>query len=83
MDYKEIIGEVADILGLQKISWGPAIKTCKQCIENGFTKEDIITAANNMKAGDRKYYSMYSLFIKTDYWLSKEAPVAEEKKLTW
>ena len=83
VDYKGIVSEVASILGLQKVAWGQAIKTCKQCIENGFTKDDIIAAANNMKAGDRRYYSIYSLFIKTDYWLNKTEQSDDKGKLSW
>ena len=74
MNNREIIQGVANILGVEKISWARAMKACRLCLEDGFTEEDIIEAALNMKESDSKYWSIYSVFMKTDYWMSQSKP---------
>ena len=71
---REIVQRVANILGVEKVSWSRAMKACAQCISDGFTEDDIIEAALNMKEGDSKYWSIYSVFMKTDYWMSQSKP---------
>ena len=72
---------IATELGLEKVMWPRANKACKQCLDAGFTLDDLLLAVAGMKAGDKKYWSIYSLFTKPDYWMSR-AP-KEEKKGTW
>lgn len=70
---REIVAKVANILEQNKVSWARAIQVCNQCLTDGFTEDDIIEAATNMRAGDRKYWSIYSVFIKTDYWMTQKS----------
>lgn len=80
----ETAGEVAKILGIKKANWARVNQCQKQALESGFTHEDFIEAAKNMAAGDEKYYSIYSVFLKTDYWLAKERePEAKPVEGNW
>lgn len=81
-DYRGIVAEVANILGIEKLRWSAAIKLCKEAIDDGFTREDFIQAAKGMAAGDRTFWSIYSVFSKPDYWMSK-ATQEEETKGVW
>ena len=71
MDQREIIESVAEILGVKQIAWSRAMKVCKECLDNGFTADDILIAAKNMTLADKKFWSLYSVFIKTDYWMTR------------
>lgn len=73
---RELVKQVAAELGLEKVMWSRAVKAAKECLENGFTVKDIMQATTNMKAGDKKYWSIYSIFNKPDYWMAQQ----EEKK---
>lgn len=66
---RNIVQAVADILGVEKISWSRAVKACNQALKDGFEYDDFIQAANNMAKGDKRYHSIYSVFVKTDYWM--------------
>ena len=79
---KTLIQEVANILEVDKINWPALIKLANQIVLSGFTREDILLAANNMKKGDRKFWSIYSVFNKPDYWMSIY-PKEENKKGVW
>lgn len=68
--YQSAVSTVQKMLGVEKVSWSRATKVCKQAMEDGFTLDDFITATENMMAGDKKYWSLYSVFNKTDYWLA-------------
>ena len=74
MTQKDAVLQVANILGVEKIAWSRAMKVCSQALKDGFTFDDFIEAARNMKSGDSQYWSIYSVFTKTDYWLSKSQP---------
>ena len=65
------ISQVARILGIEKCSWSRVGQCRKQALKDGFTDEDFIEAARNMAKADKQYQSIYSVFIKTDYWLRK------------
>lgn len=75
------ISQVARILGVQKASWSRLGQCRKQALGDGFTDDDFIEAAKNMAKADKRYQSIYSVFLKTDYWLSKSEP--EEPKGVW
>ena len=75
------IKEVAKILGIEKASWSRVGQCRKQAIEDGFTDDDFIEAARNMAKAEKQYQSIYSVFLKTDYWLSKSEP--ETPKGVW
>ena len=75
------ITQVARILGIEKASWSRVGQCRKQALEDGFTDEDFIQAAKNMAKADKQYQSIYSVFMKTDYWLSKTEP--EQPKGVW
>lgn len=81
-NYKGIVADVARVLGVEKLRWSAAVRLCKSAMEDGFTRDDLIQAANGMKAGDKKYWSVYSVFTKPDYWMTK-ATQEEEKKGVW
>ena len=68
---REIVQRVANILDIEKVAWSRAMQLCARCLGDGFTEEDIIQAAMNMKESDSRYWSIYSVFMKTDYWMSK------------
>jgi len=70
------IKEVAQILGIEKAVWSRVGQCRKRAMEDGFTDEDFIQAAKNMAKSDKKYHSIYSVFMKTDVWLAK----TEEEK---
>lgn len=70
------ISQVAKILGIKKAAWSRVGQCRKQALEDGFTDEDFIEAAKNMAKAERQYQSIYSVFLKTDYWLSKSEPEA-------
>lgn len=80
--YQTIVAEVASILGVEKLRWSAAIRLCKSAMEDGFTKEDFVQAAQGMKGADKQYQSIYSVFSKPDYWMSK-ATQEEETKGVW
>lgn len=81
MEKLSTISQVAKILGVTKTSWSRLNQCRKQALKDGFTDEDFIEAAKNMAKADKKYQSIYSVFIKTDYWLSKSEP--EQPKGVW
>lgn len=78
---QEVVQQVADALGTTKVMWPKACKLCKSAMASGFTLDDFLTAVKGMKAGDKKYWSIYSIFSKPDYWM-QQAP-KEEKKGVW
>lgn len=78
----DIVVEVAKRLGFDKIRWGAATKLCKEAMNDGFTLEDFLQAVEGMKAGDKKYWSVYSIFTKPDLWMSK-ATKKEENNGSW
>lgn len=81
---KETFNRVASILGVEKANWASIAHWYKIGKENGFTDEDFIQAAKNMAAGDKIYWSIYSVFQKTDYWLAKERePEAKPVEGNW
>lgn len=69
---RELVKQVANELGLEKVMWSRAVKAAKECLNNGFTVMDIMQATANMKKSDKQYWSIYSVFNKPDYWMSKE-----------
>lgn len=69
------VQEVARILGITKCSWSRATQCYKKAIEDGFTDEDLIEAARNMAKAEKQYQSIYSVFLKPDYWMAKSEPV--------
>lgn len=75
------IAQVARILGIERAAWSRVGQCRKQALKDGFTDEDFIEAARNMAKADKKYQSIYSVFMKTDYWLSKEEP--QQPKGVW
>ena len=75
------IAKVAEILGIEKAAWARVGQCRKQALKDGFTDDDFIEAAKNMAKAERKYQSIYSVFLKTDYWLSKSEP--EQPKGVW
>lgn len=79
---KNIVAEVATILGIEKFSWSANVKLCNQCLSDGFTREDIRKAAYNMMMADKKYQSIYSLFNKIDYWYN-QTPEETKAKGVW
>ena len=79
---KETFSKVASILDVEKTNWASIARWYKIGKENGFTDEDFIQAAKNMAAGDKIYWSIYSVFQKTDYWLAK-TPEPEAPKGIW
>lgn len=81
-NYKGIVADVASILGVEKLRWSAAIRLCKSAMEDGFTHEDLVQAAQGMKSADKQYWSIYSVFTKPDYWMAK-ATQEEEKKGVW
>ena len=68
--YQSAVSMVQKMLNLEKVSWSRAVKVCKTAMDDGFTLDDFVTATENMKKADRKYWSLYSVFQKTDYWLT-------------
>lgn len=70
------ISQVARILGVEKCAWSRLGQCRKQALKDGFTDEDFIQAAKNMAKVEKRYQSIYSVFLKTDYWLAK----TEEEK---
>lgn len=80
--YQSAVSTVQKMLGLEKISWSGATKACKQAMDDGFTLDDFVTATRNMMESDRKYWSLYSVFQKTDYWLSAK-PEPKAPKGVW
>lgn len=71
--YQSAVSTVQKMLGLEKVSWSRAVKVCKQAMDDGFTLDDFVTATQNMMESERKYWSLYSVFQKTDYWLAKKS----------
>ena len=82
MAEREIIQRIANILEIQKVSWSRAMKACRTALEDGFTEEDLVEAAYNMRNSDKKYWSLYSVFLKADYWYSKKDE-SEKPKGAW
>lgn len=82
IQYRDIVTKVAEILGVDKLRWSAAIRLCKAAMEDGFTADDFIQAANGMKKADKQYQSIYAVFSKPDYWMAK-AVQEEEKKGAW
>lgn len=80
--YQSAVSTVQKMLGLEKVSWSRAVKVCKQAMEDGFTLDDFVTATQNMMESERKYWSLYSVFQKTDYWLAKK-PEPKTPKGVW
>lgn len=76
-----VVKQVAKILGIEKAVWSRVGQCRKQAINDGFTDEDFIKAAKNMAKAEKKYQSIYSVFLKTDYWLAKSEP--EQVKGAW
>ena len=68
---KETVGEVCRILGVDKANWAVVTRHYKTAVKNGFSHDDFIEAAKNMAAGDPQYKSIYSVFTKTDFWMSR------------
>ena len=75
------IAQVAKILGIEKAAWSRVGQCRKQAMNDGFTDEDFIQAAKNMAKAEKQYQSIYSVFLKTDYWLSKTEQ--EQPKGVW
>lgn len=69
--YQSVVSTIAKMLELEKVNWPRVVKVCKEAMDNGFTPDDFIKATEAMKKGDKTYWSIYSVFQKTDYWLSK------------
>lgn len=67
------------MLGIEKPNWARATKVCKDALANGYTLEDFVQATEEMKKGDKKYWSIYSVFTKTDYWVGKSKQVNKLK----
>lgn len=82
INYRSIVADVARTLGVEKLRWSAAMRLCKSAMEDGFTPDDFIQAAQGMKSADKQYWSIYSIFTKPDYWMSK-ATQEEEKKGVW
>ena len=80
--YRSAISTVAKMLNVERISWSRAVKECRQAMEDGFTLDDFVEATRNMKETDPKYWSMYSIFQKTDYWLGVK-PKPQKPKGVW
>lgn len=80
---REIVSTVTNLFGVEKVSWARNMKLCNQCLQDGFTEEDIIKAAVNMSKLDKKYWSTYSLFSKIDYWLAQTKEEKTTPKGTW
>lgn len=83
VEIKTVVTTVAKILNIDKVSWARAIKACKQAMQDGFTLDDFIIATENMKEVDQKYWSIYSIFQKTDYWLRMKPPKKVWRKGIW
>lgn len=79
MTSREIVQSIAELFGMEKVAWSRAIKACNQCLSDGFTADDILKAAVNMSRLDKKYWSIYSLFNKIDYWYNKAPDEKEDK----
>ena len=80
-DNETAISKVAHILGVKKAAWSRVGQCRKEAMEDGFTDDDFIAAAKNMARTDKKYHSIYSVFLKTDYWLNQTEP--EQVKGVW
>lgn len=80
--YQSAVTTVQKMLGIEKVSWARATKVCKQAMDDGFTLDDFVTATENMMAADKKYWSLYSVFNKTDYWLGAK-PKPQVPKGVW
>ena len=81
MNAKSITQQVASELGVEKVMWPRAVKACKEALNCGFTLDDFLLAVRGMKTQDKKYWSIYSIFTKPDYWMNL-AP-KEKQKGTW
>ena len=77
------ISKVAKILGVEKASWSRVGKCRKDALEDGFTDDDFIAAAKNMAKADKKYHSIYSVFLRTDYWLNQTGDEPKQSKGVW
>lgn len=65
------ITTVMKILDVEKVNWPAAVKACHQALEDGFTLDDFVMAAQAMMLSDPAYHSVLSVFVKTEYWLSQ------------
>lgn len=82
--YQSAVTTVQKMLGIEKVSWSRATKVCKQAMDDGFTLDDFVVATQNMMQAERKYWSLYSVFQKTDYWLgAKREPEPKALKGVW
>lgn len=70
--YQSAVSTVQKMLGVKKVNWSRAVKECKEAMEVGFTLDDFVVATRNMMNSDPKFWSLYSVFQKTDYWLGLE-----------
>jgi len=77
-EIQSTVSTIAKMLGMEKVNWPRAMKACKIAMESGFTQDDIIKATQAMQQGDQKYWSIYSVFAKTDYWLAQLEPAKPE-----
>lgn len=71
---------IAQLMGVKKFDWSRAVKHAKIALKNGFDLDDFKLAAKNNMAGDPQYFSLYSVFAKTDYWI-RQTPVEKEEPL--
>lgn len=78
--FPSIIGEIASGLGTTKVSYSRLMKVYKQAVSDGFDDDDFRQALRGMQKSDKRYWSIYSLFMKTDYWMSQGKE--EEQKFT-
>ena len=74
-DNETAISKVAHILGVKKAAWSRVGQCRKEAMEDGFTDDDFIART------DKNYHSIYSVFLKTDYWLNQTEP--EQVKGVW
>lgn len=77
------IGTVAHMLGMEKIPWSRVVKAYNIAVKDGYTREDFIKAAKAMQAGPKSYWSLISIFTKTDYWLTQSKSDVTTKKGVW
>ena len=77
-EIQSTVSTIAKMLGMEKVNWPAAMKACRIAMKNGFTQDDFVKATQAMQQGDQKYWSIYSVFSKTDYWLAQLEPAKPE-----
>lgn len=83
MTPNEIVDYAAKELGLEKVMWARAIRNVKDAMKDGFTDEDFKQAVAGMKTRDKRYWSLYSLLTKPDYWMTKAPTDDTTQKGVW